>query len=657
MKVWQTVPRIIKQSASKWVEDNHSTRTWHLHAALPIEKNVRKTRSFLQKAILGEIVHRGTSDVLLVFTSTTDSDTFHTDTLDVTEEIKSVSGSQTSAPVSEGAVSRIELSMTDVVQMREWLLNRGVSPAKADHLESLITIRDQVPPKSQQMIYGGDERPAADKAYNLDSDRTVRFADDFAPYSTASAQVPNKLGANNNPFRVEPRSSLYAPRQVPIGSRSDYGRPPPPPPVTIYNARSFTDNTPSRYASHSRDVTRRSRDRDTRYGTERGRSISIDPERSYKSYSSDYYTDATASSRRSSVERERSDNRRGDGYRHYTESRPMRRRGSRAREFETREEIRERERVAARELEREIRELEREREQLNKERKMRDVKRVRERSPQYERERIEVIEAEPSSANEIDLRAGKVGVLRPPPKPVQARTRFGATPNVRFDPSGTAIYDHPMSLSMPHVSETERRASGPSPGLSRLPSRRDKHTDQVHYPRTQQYTHFDYEDGERDFAETRRNSHRSRGAASEDILGWGEMDSWSRKPKPARRNLVTGRSVHRERDAHYFSDDDSEPFRQRHAKRIPTRSNIDTEVLTIRRDLSPEQIREIAEDAEDAMLDDEELKDKMLMRYTSVAAPPLASDSPVSNTHLNRVPSGATDARITGRTFKSPWSA
>jgi hypothetical protein len=649
MKVWQTVPRIVKQSASKWVEDNYSARTWHLHAALPIEKNVRKTRSFLQKAILGEIVHRGTSDVLLVFTSTDDSDTSHADTLDMTEEIKSVS-SQTSAPVSEGAVSRIELSTTDVVQMREWLLNKGVSPAKADHLESLITIRDQVPQKSQQMIYGDGERPAEDKGYNLDSDRIVRFADDYAPYSTASAQVPNKLGADNNPFRVEPRSSIYAPRQVPSGSRSNYNYHPPPPPVTIYNARSFVDNSPSRHASHSRDVPRRSRDRVTRYGTERGCTITIDPERPYRSSSSD-----TIPSRGSSSERERSGYHRGDGRRHYTDSMRSPNRYREDRKY--RDGGWERERVAQRELEREIWELEREREQLKKERKMEDAKRERERSQQFKQERIEVIEAEPSSAYEIDLRAGEVEVLRPPPRLVQARTRFAATPNVRFDPSGTAIYDHPVSLSIPRVSETERRASGPSPGLSKLPSRRDKHTDQVHYPRTQQYTHFDYEDGERDLAQIRRNSHRSRGAASEDILGWGEMDSWSRKPKPARRNLVTGRSGHRERDAHYFSDDDSEPFRQRHAKRIPTRSNIDTEVLTIRRDLSPEQIREIAEDAEDAMLDDEELKDKMLTRYTSVAAPPLASDSPVSNTHLNHVPSGATDARITGRTFKSPWSA
>jgi hypothetical protein len=649
MKVWQTVPRIVKQSASKWVEDNYSARTWHLHAALPIEKNVRKTRSFLQKAILGEVIHRGTSDVLLVFTSTADSDTSHADTLDVTEEIKSVSGSQTSAPVSEGAVSRIELSMMDVVQMREWLLNRGVSPAKADHLESLITIRDQVPQKSQQMMYGVDERPAADKAYNLDPDRTVRFADDFALYSTASAQVPNKLGSNGNPFRVEPRSSIYAPRQVPSGFLSDYHRPAPPPPVTIYN-KHYTDTSPSRHARHSRDETWRSREREPRYGIERGRTITLDPERPYRSSSSD-----TIPSRGSSSERERSGYRRGDGRRHYTDSRrsPNRYRDDR----EYRDRGWERERVAQRELEREIWELEREKEQLKKERKMEDAKRERERSPQYERERIEVIEAEPSSAHEIDLRAGEVEVVRPPPRPVQARTRFAATPNVRIDSTGTAIYDLPSSLSVPGMSETERRPIKASPGLSRLPSHRQRRTDQAHYPRTQQYTHFDYEDGERDLAETRRNSHRSRGAASEDILGWGEMDSWRRQPKPARRHLVTGRSGHRERDFHYFSDDDMEPFRQRHAKRIPKQSNIDTEVLTIRRDLSPEQIREIAEDAEDAMLDDEELKDKLLTRYTSIAAPPVASDSPVSNIHLNLILSSATDARTTGRIVESPCSA
>jgi hypothetical protein len=653
MKVWQAVPRIVKQSASKWVEDNYSTRTWHLHAALPIEKNVRKTRSFLQKAILGEVVRRGMSDVLLVFTSTDDSATSHAETLDVTEEIKSVS-SQTSAPVSEGAVSRIELSMMDVVQMREWLLNRGVSPAKADHLESLITIRDQVPPKSQQMIYGDGERPAADKAYNLDSDRTVRFADDFAPYSTASAQVhvPNKLGSYDNAFRVEPRSSLYAPRQVPSGSRNHYGRPPPPPPVMIYNNR-YTDTSPSRHARYRRDETVRSRDQETPYGIEGGRTVTIDPERPYRDSSSEYPSDA---SWKSSLEWGKSDNHKGDGRRHYTDSRPSRKRELRDREYVTRERERERERVAAGELEREIRELEREREQLKKERTKEEAIRERERRQQLEWERIALVEVEPSSAHEIDLGAAEVGMNRRASSSVPP-VRTG--PKIRFDTTGTSIYDLPSSLSVPRASEPEQRPSKLPPGLSRLPSDRRQPTDQVHYPRTQKYTRYDYEEGERDLAETRRNSHRSREAASKDILGWGEMDSRSRQPKAGdpihshvdyyrSRRKGSGRSDYRERDAHYVSDDDMGPFRQRQAKRIPTESNIDTEVLTNRRDLSPEQIREIAEDAEDAMLDDEELKDKMLTRYTSIAAPPVASDSPVSNIHLDHIPSGATDARITG---------
>jgi hypothetical protein len=606
MRVWQAVPGIFKQAASKWVEDNYRTRTWHLHAALPIEKNVRKTRSFLQKAILGEVVRQGTSgtgNVLLIFTSTADSDKSHTDTLDATEEVKSVS-SQASASVSDGAVSRVELSTTDVAQMREWLLNKGLSPKKVDHLESLITIRNQVPSSLPQPIsYGVDELPVADRAETFDTNRqvpsaTVRFAGDTAPYSTAGARVPNKLGSydNDNALRVEPRSSLYAPRQVPSGSRNQYNYYPPPPPVTIYN-KHYMDTSPSRHALHIRDETWRSRDREPRYGIERGRTITIDPERPYRRSSSDYYTDATASSRGSSPQRERSGNHRVDGRRHHSDSRPSRTRRSRAREYTTREREWEAELARERVVE-EIMRDKADRQKLERQ-KERERDRKKEGSPQYGRERYEVIEVDQPSAQETDLRAEEVEVLRPPPRPVQTRTGFAATPKTTFDTSGDAIYGRPISLSMPRA--------------------------------------------ERDITEIRRSSRRSRGAASENVLGWGEMDRWARQPKPgaprhsyvyygSSRRKGSGRSDFREHDASYVSDDDMEPFRQRQAKRIPTESKMETEVLTIRRDLSPEQIREIAEDAEDAMLDDEELKDKMLTRYTSVAAPPVASDTPVGNT-------------------------
>jgi hypothetical protein len=147
MKVWQSVPRFAKQAASKWVENHFSSRTWHLHAALPIEKNVRKTRSLLQKAILGETVHQGTSDVLLVFTSTDDYAASDADTLTVNEDGKSVS-SHAAVPASD--VSRVELSKADIGQMREWLVSKGLSTKKVDELESMVLKRKHLASRPTQ---------------------------------------------------------------------------------------------------------------------------------------------------------------------------------------------------------------------------------------------------------------------------------------------------------------------------------------------------------------------------------------------------------------------------------------------------------------------------------------------------------------------------
>jgi hypothetical protein len=137
LRAWQALPRSVKQAASRWVDENFSYRAWHLHAALPIQKDVRATRRFLQKAVLGAVANQGTASIMLVFSSTQRFDTAEMRSTSVAGDSVSES-SHTHAPMSDGGVSRVELSQTDMEQMREWLTSRGLSTAKIAELESLV---------------------------------------------------------------------------------------------------------------------------------------------------------------------------------------------------------------------------------------------------------------------------------------------------------------------------------------------------------------------------------------------------------------------------------------------------------------------------------------------------------------------------------------
>jgi len=137
LRAWQTLPRSAKQAASRWVNENFSDRIWNLHAALPVQKDIRTTRKLLQKAILGAIAHQDMASVMLVFSSTEEYASSETDSTAVAGG--SVSGSShTHGLMSDGGISRVELSQTDVEQMREWLTAKGLSTAKIAELESLV---------------------------------------------------------------------------------------------------------------------------------------------------------------------------------------------------------------------------------------------------------------------------------------------------------------------------------------------------------------------------------------------------------------------------------------------------------------------------------------------------------------------------------------
>lgn len=137
LKAWQALPRSVKQAAARWVDDNYSDRIWQLHAALPIQKDTRTTRKLLQKAVLGAVASQGMASIMLVFSSTENYIT--SDAGSTTAPGDSVSGSShTYDPTSDGGVSRVELSQTDMEQMREWLTTRGLSTAKIAELEQLV---------------------------------------------------------------------------------------------------------------------------------------------------------------------------------------------------------------------------------------------------------------------------------------------------------------------------------------------------------------------------------------------------------------------------------------------------------------------------------------------------------------------------------------
>jgi hypothetical protein len=135
LKAWQALPRSVKQAASKWVDDNFSHQVWHLHAAMPIQNDIRTTRRFLQKAVLGAVAHQSVASIMLVFSSTEKYVTSETDSA-ARSSVSSSSDSRT--PKSDSGASRVDLSHADMEQMREWLTTKGLSAAKIAELEALV---------------------------------------------------------------------------------------------------------------------------------------------------------------------------------------------------------------------------------------------------------------------------------------------------------------------------------------------------------------------------------------------------------------------------------------------------------------------------------------------------------------------------------------
>lgn len=707
MKVWQAVPRFVKQSASKWVEENFSHRTWHLHAAIPIEKNIRKTRSLLQKAILGEVVHQGTSDVLLVFTSADDHTASDADTLATTEEAKSES-SQATAPASEGAASRVELSNADIGQMRAWLVSKGLSTKKIDELESLVAKhKDEATSPTQPTTATGEQAPldgplAADRAYpaannHRESSNTVRFVDgDVAPYPSVTIKNPKGRQAYNGYPREESRFAPYGPQQVPRDPWDEYGgylsstqgmRQNPysdyfgadrrsrgyyvgedeypyarrqtnygsgaTPIINVYNDSSMP---PSRHARHNRHETGIERESSYTVGG-RGRDSSATMAIDRRRHSRDSSYDSNSSA--SSVRRRR-DSSRSRRNEYIYDSRG----NSRSRYNQAESDFLERKRPRAagkkgrsshhmgigQSYDRDTSPRQRHAQRKNDvyvepSRADRDIERRSRHMP----ERFEVIEvnpyptyraSEPAQMPTI-IRRGSLSesesrALR------QRRASLYQEPSAKIRPNGTAVYTQPPSLGMPRASENERQA--PSPEPYQLSGQREKRPDTLPYRHVRKPTAFsDPEDEELRFRiiERERKPVR-RYDTGVDVI----PDSWSRHTVPARPY-----GAYPDDDARHVIDVDERFYRPQRLEHIQARSNINAEAITIRKELSPERIVEDAEDAENALLDDAELKRKMLSMYTSGTAPatePSAEDQGEASDDSRRGDSPSSHSGILG---------
>jgi len=213
LRAWQALPRSVKQAASRWVDDNFSYRLWHLHAALPIRRDVRATRRFLQKVVLGGVAHQGVASIMLVFSSTYRYDTSETLAGDSASE-----SSHMSAPMSDGGASRVELSQADIEQMREWLTSRGLSTAKIAGLEALIVKQKEsaaAAAATQTSMPYGQSSPQDDNTGHGQTDATVQAdirrqgTGSHVRFATADDVAPSARLKSNATTVASRRSTTY----------------------------------------------------------------------------------------------------------------------------------------------------------------------------------------------------------------------------------------------------------------------------------------------------------------------------------------------------------------------------------------------------------------------------------------------------------------
>jgi hypothetical protein len=173
--------------------------------------------------VLGAIAPQGVASIMLVFSSTQRYDT--------SEKLAGDSASESShmsAPMSDGGASRVELSQADIEQMREWLTSRGLSTAKIAGLEALIVKQKEsaaAAAATQASMPYGQSSPQDDNTGHDQADATVqadirrqgtgshvRFAtaDDVAPSTRLKSNATTVASRRSNTYDrgyAEPVSS------------------------------------------------------------------------------------------------------------------------------------------------------------------------------------------------------------------------------------------------------------------------------------------------------------------------------------------------------------------------------------------------------------------------------------------------------------------
>lgn len=556
MKAWQAVPDIIKHSTAKWVEDTFPDRVWHLHAALPIEKDVRRSRRLLQKAVLGATLHQGMSSILLVYSSNEPQAASEVDMkASVTDSTSDAYNA--SAPAPESTTSRVELSQTDVEQMREWLTNKGLSTDKIAQLESLVAKKKSPP--------NGDEP-------------TVAAVDEMLTVEQSKVEKDQKSGTARSRSRLDdinPRAAIE--ERAPYDAYMDL--PPPPPPIPAYPAL----YAPSRVDTYDRYVPLADR---SPYD--------------YDSFELGLSTPGVRSRREESRLPPPAPRHAGsyDEWR-YGGQKPR----ERSIRFADDEEFlyrTRRDEMRARKLE----------EELIEER----VKLLEERRAE-QRSRDEATASNGRPMQYMDRRRERTPSPPPAPRSQYYGTEVGLPSRTR-DYSESAIYpERPITV----------RSRGRSGYRSVSPQ--NPYAPRAHAPHP---------------AINIYNTHLP-DAGREDDMPYkpdDRLDRSNRHPRALRRSSFAPIPL-QESERPYSIPEETLVTRYRAPERLrsgsynegkfslPQRYNFDIDIPA--RTRSPEEIQDDASDAEDAMLGDEELKNKMLVKYTSgIAFAPPSKEPPVS---------------------------
>ncbi|KAM0717680.1 hypothetical protein Q7P37_007532 [Cladosporium fusiforme] len=213
---YHAIPQSIRKGVTDLIESDYgpgsveSARDWHLHAAMRVQKESRKAQKLLQKAILGTILSRGTANTLLVYCRYRPKHiTGHSI---AGSSVVGVNSSASSVPPNR--MPPVELSQTDIGHMKAWLRNKGLSASKIAELEARLVKPIDSPFQSGEPAVTTDNhksenaQPRAEEKINLDgvpsrSVGTIHVAPDGAAAYERDRQDHVYLAQHGQPRQRE----------------------------------------------------------------------------------------------------------------------------------------------------------------------------------------------------------------------------------------------------------------------------------------------------------------------------------------------------------------------------------------------------------------------------------------------------------------------